>query len=41
MDDNQQSQEEHQEDLSIDIHYQEHEVIEYIAGYEKVWKFEG
>lgn len=30
-----------EEDLQIDIHYEDHEVIEYIDGYEKVWKYEG
>lgn len=38
MDDDIQTQE---EDLQIDIHYEDHEVVEYIDGYEKVWIYEG
>lgn len=32
---------EQEDDVKIDIHYEEHQVVDYIDGYEKIWKYEG
>lgn len=32
---------EQEDDVKIDIEYEDHQVVEYIDGYEKIWKYEG